>query len=103
MQKQIGPQQSGRFAGRIVFTIRASKEGEIKKPPCQRVQEGSQIVPRISTCSLAVFYVEQVALNRHVSPQQAASILMAGKRWIVNSVSKAQDGVTTIWRVVASK
>jgi len=28
---------------------------------------------------------------------------MAGKRWIVNSVSKAQDGVTTIWRVVASK
>jgi len=47
--------------------------------------------------------VEQVALNRHVSPQQAAVILMAGKRWIVNSVSEAQDGLTTIWRVVASK
>src|SRR5947207_10742864 len=46
---------------------------EIKNPPCQRVQEGSQKLLRISTCSLAVFYVEQVALNRYVPPQQAAS------------------------------
>jgi hypothetical protein len=47
--------------------------------------------------------VEQVALNRHVSPQQAASVLMTGKVPIVNTVSKAQHSVTTIFRFVASK
>src|ERR1700732_1190216 len=40
----------------------------MKNPPCQsawRVQKASGN----SSSSLAVFYVEQVALNRHVSPQ----------------------------------
>jgi hypothetical protein len=39
--------------------------------------------------------VEQVALNRHVSPQQAALLLMSGKEWIVNSVSKGEHELTT--------
>src|SRR5215469_5220905 len=43
-------------------------------PKCRRVSTSS----RNSTSSLAVFYVEQVALNRHVSPLHAALLLMAG-------------------------
>jgi hypothetical protein len=46
--------------------------------------------------------VEQVALNRHVSPQQAAALLMTGKVPIVNTVSKAQHSMTTICRLLAS-
>jgi len=103
MQKPSGHRKVVAPQARIVFIVRASKEGGIKNPPCQRVQEGSQKVLGNSTCSLAVFYVEQVALNRHVSPQQAASILMPGKRWIVNSVSKVHDDLTTNGRVTASK
>jgi hypothetical protein len=44
---------------------------------------GSQLSSRNSTSSLAVFYVEQVALNRHVSPLQAAHPLMTGNTWVV--------------------
>src|SRR5262249_52854662 len=62
---------------------------KIKSPPCQRVQEGLRNLLGNSTCSLAVFYVEQVALNRHVLPQLAASLFMAGIICIVNSASKA--------------
>jgi hypothetical protein len=47
--------------------------------------------------------VEQVALNRHVSPQQAAPLLMTGKVPIVNTVSKPQHAMTTICRSIASK
>ena len=41
----------------------------MKNPPCQsawRVSE--ELISVIATSSLAVFYVEQVALNRHVMP-----------------------------------
>jgi hypothetical protein len=74
-----------------------------KKPSVPKSAGGVSGLPRISTCSLAVFYVEQVALNRHVSPQQAASLLMTGKAPVVNTVSKAQHSMTTICQVVASK
>jgi hypothetical protein len=46
--------------------VRAARRGN-KNPPGQRVLGGSQkIFLGNSKCSLAVFYVEQVALNRHV-------------------------------------
>jgi hypothetical protein len=60
----------------------------MKIPPCQRVQEGLKNLSRNSTSSLAVFYVEQVALNRHVSPQQAAIPLMPCQQSVVNSISE---------------
>ena len=44
----------------------AARRGQIKIPPCQRVQGGSQKSSGKLDSSLAVFYVEQVALNRHV-------------------------------------
>jgi len=100
---QNGPLQSGHYTtdeSRTIF--RADKEGN-KKPSVPKSAGGVSEYPRISTCSLAVFYVEQVALNRHVSPQQAALILMTGKVPIVNTVSKAQHSVTTIFQFVASK
>jgi len=39
----------------------------MKNPPCQKAWRVSEVSVN-STSSLAVFYVEQVALNRHVSP-----------------------------------
>src|SRR5437899_6076129 len=47
-------------------SIRAAGRGNNKKPSVPKCSEG---LSRNSTSSLAVFYVEQVALNRHVSPQ----------------------------------
>ena len=49
----------------------------MKNPPCQsawRVSE--ELISVISTSSLAVFYVEQVALNRHVMPLISADSFM---------------------------
>src|SRR5215467_11310250 len=69
--------------------LRASKEGQKRKTlhakECRRVLINS-------TSSLAVFYVEQVALNRHVSPQQAAPLLMAGKRAAVKRIARSISG-----------
>jgi hypothetical protein len=50
-------------------SIRAAGRGETKNPPCQSARRVSENLLRNSKSSLAVFYVEQVALNRHVSPQ----------------------------------
>jgi hypothetical protein len=41
----------------------------MKNPPCQSARRVSENLLGNSKSSLAVFYVEQVALNRHVSPQ----------------------------------
>src|SRR6266851_5227398 len=49
--------------------IRAAGRGETKNPPCQSARRVSENLLGNSKSSLAVFYVEQVALNRHVSPQ----------------------------------
>jgi len=40
----------------------------MKNPPCQKAWRVSGGYSVNSTSSLAVFYVEQVALNRHVMP-----------------------------------
>ena len=41
----------------------------MKNPPCQKAWRVSELSFSVnSTSSLAVFYVEQVALNRHVTP-----------------------------------
>src|SRR5215470_4427511 len=64
--------------------IQGSAEGIKEKPSVPKSAGGSQTSSRNSTSSLAVFYVEQVALNRHVSPQQAAQTLMTGSRPVVN-------------------
>jgi hypothetical protein len=41
----------------------------MKNPPCQKAWRVSENLMSVnSTNSLAVFYVEQVALNRHVTP-----------------------------------
>src|SRR6266436_5402899 len=50
-------------------SIRAAGRGETKNPPCQSARRVSENLLGNSKSSLAVFYVEQVALNRHVSPQ----------------------------------
>src|SRR5438445_5083939 len=50
-------------------SIRAAGREEAKNPPCQSARRVSECLLRNSKSSLAVFYVEQVALNRHVSPQ----------------------------------
>ena len=41
----------------------------MKNPPCQSAWRVSENLSGKLYSSLAVFYVEQVALNRHVSPQ----------------------------------
>src|SRR5437773_10134215 len=48
-------------------SIRAAGREETKNPPCQSARRVSENLLRNSKSSLAVFYVEQVALNRHVS------------------------------------
>jgi hypothetical protein len=94
--------ENGRVAGtNRVCDLGADKEGN-KKPSVPKSAGGVSELPRISTCSLAVFYVEQVALNRHVSPQQAAPLLMTPKAPIVNTVSKGPLQLTTISGVAAS-
>src|SRR2546430_206397 len=50
-------------------SIRAAGREETKNPPCQSARRVSENLLGNSKSSLAVFYVEQVALNRHVSPQ----------------------------------
>ena len=51
----------------------------MKKPSVPKCFGGSQkIFLGCSTSSLAVFYVEQVALNRHVSSKKSISIPYAG-------------------------
>src|SRR6266446_7610204 len=55
--------------------IRAAGRGETKNPPCQSARRVSENLLGNSKSSLAVFYVEQVALNRHVSPQPQLTLL----------------------------
>src|SRR3989442_2078849 len=68
-------------------SIRAAGREETKNPPCQSARRVSENLPRNSKSSLAVFYVEQVALNRHVSPQLQLTLLclsgcpMSRGRW----------------------
>jgi hypothetical protein len=49
--------------------FRAAGREETKNPPRQSARRVSENLLGNSKSSLAVFYVEQVALNRHVSPQ----------------------------------
>jgi hypothetical protein len=74
----------------------------MKKPSVPKSAGGSQNPSRNSTSSLAVFYVEQVALNRHVSPQQAATPLMTGWQSVVNSISEWHGSLTTKFQFRAS-
>src|SRR5215831_12775967 len=62
-----------------------ARRAETEKPSMPKSAGGSQKSLGNSTCSLAVFYVEQVALNRHVSPQQAAHPLMTGTNPVVKA------------------
>jgi hypothetical protein len=47
----------------------------MKNPPCQKAWRVSEVTSVNSTSSLAVFYVEQVALNRHVMPLSRLHLL----------------------------
>src|SRR5437667_4886504 len=58
-------------------SIRAAGREETKNPPCQSARRVSENLLRNSKSSLAVFYVEQVALNRHVSVRLQSSRLAA--------------------------
>jgi hypothetical protein len=49
--------------------IRLGQQGGNEKPSVPKCSEGLRNSSGILYSSLAVFYVEQVALNRHVSPQ----------------------------------
>jgi hypothetical protein len=46
----------------------------MKNPPRQRGGRAQKTLPECSSDSLAVFYVEQVALNRHVSSEEIIGI-----------------------------
>src|SRR5258708_21535450 len=55
--------------------LRAAGRAETKNPPRQSARRVSENLLGNSKSSLAVFYVEQVALNRHVSPQPQLVLL----------------------------
>src|SRR5258708_16998226 len=61
--------RSGRQSPKTWHSIRAAGREETKNPPRQSARRVSENLLGNSKSSLAVFYVEQVALNRHVSPQ----------------------------------
>src|SRR5438309_10441451 len=66
----------------------------MKNPPCQsawRVQNASGN----SASSLAVFYVEQVALNRHVSPQPRLFPLSLKSKEMSRTKLRAYNRATT--------
>src|SRR5438132_13833384 len=67
------------MAGQRAHRIRLGQQGgeETKNPPCQSARRVSENLLRNSKSSLAVFYVEQVALNRHVSVRLQSSRLAA--------------------------
>jgi hypothetical protein len=69
-------------------------------------------VPVNSTSSLAVFYVEQVALNRHVTPDYGTFYLEGGEEGCQGEIFSADETpalpepkegrLTTYWREGAS-
>jgi len=69
--------------GNDVEIVRAAGRLEIKKPSVPKCLGGSQKTLGFSKSSLAVFYVEQVALNRHVSLRTAAVLFMLEKEEVV--------------------
>src|SRR5258705_13110822 len=73
----------------------------MKNPPCQsawRVQKASGN----SSSSLAVFYVEQVALNRHVSPQPRLPPLSLKNQEMSRTKLLTYNRATTNWAFGAS-
>jgi hypothetical protein len=63
---------------------------------------GFQKLSGNSSSSLAVFYVEQVALNRHVSPQQRAPFFMLEKQGDVKNKAGEIKFKPTNWHFGAS-
>src|SRR5260370_31916272 len=55
--------------------FRAAGRAETKNAACKSARRVSENLLGNSKSSLAVFYVEQVALNRHVSPQPQLTLL----------------------------
>jgi hypothetical protein len=89
-----------RGALECIGAFQGSKE-ENKKPSVPKCLEGLRKSSEKLYSSLAVFYVEQVALNRHVKCDRnsdrlaatAASIFMLEKEGVVKSKhAKARDG-----------
>jgi hypothetical protein len=68
-----------------VTLTKGSAEGIKRKTLRAKKLGGSQTFSVISTSSLAVFYVEQVALNRHVTPLYAATSFMLDSHLLVKS------------------
>src|SRR5213078_2077778 len=68
--------------------FRAAGRRETKNPPCQSARRVSENLLGNSKSSLAVFYVEQVALNRHVSPQPQLCYLCLS-RWQMSRAALA--------------
>src|SRR5438552_135749 len=64
-------------------SIRAAGRGETKDPPRQSARRVSENLLRNSKSSLAVFYVEQVALNRHVSSATAEQPTRRNRSYII--------------------
>src|SRR5258708_23793209 len=58
------------------YVVLGQQGGENENPSLPKCLEGS----KNSSSSLAVFYVEQVALNRHVSPQPRLLLLCLKRR-----------------------
>jgi len=64
-------------------SIRAAGRVETKNPPRQSARRVSENLLGNSTSSLAVFYVEQVALNRHVLSVTAKRLTRRNRSYIV--------------------
>src|SRR6266436_3038366 len=73
--------------------IRAAGRGETKNPPCQSARRVSENLLGNSKSSLAVFYVEQVALNRHVSPQPQLYYLCLSRLQMSSVLQSDPDGL----------
>ena len=63
----------------------------MKNPPCQSAWRVSENLLRNSKSSLAVFYVEQVALNRHVSPQPQLYYLCLSRLWLSRALFAIEE------------
>src|SRR5260370_10579997 len=75
--------RSGRQSSKTWNSFRAAGREETKNPPCQSARRVSENLLGNSKSSLAVFYVEQVALNRHVLSVTAKRLTRRNRSYIV--------------------
>src|SRR5229473_6292263 len=102
--------RSGRQSSKTWNSFRAAGREETKNPPCQSARRVSENLLGNSKSSLAVFYVEQVALNRHVSPQPQLYYLCLSRQQMSRAPSDggsfsdyAQPGVDAVRQIACEE